>query len=42
MKDHAIPEIQRCNLANVMLHLIAIGINDILKFDFMDPPSEEV
>ncbi|CAG2175084.1 unnamed protein product [Oppiella nova] len=40
-RDHAIPEIQRCNLANVLLHLIAIGINDVLNFDFMDKPSEE-
>ena len=33
-----IPEIQRTNLANVVLVLKAMGINDILGFDFMDPP----
>ena len=33
-----IPEIQRTNLANVVLVIKAMGINDILGFDFMDPP----
>lgn len=34
-----IPEIQRTNLGNVVLQLKAMGINDLLGFDFMDPPS---
>lgn len=42
LRNFAIPEIQRCNLANVILHLIAIGINNISEFDFIDKPSEEV
>ena len=42
LRDHTIPELQRCNLANVVLHLIAIGIRDITSFDFIDKPSEEV
>ena len=33
-----VPEIQRTNLANTVLLLKAIGINDLLNFDFMDPP----
>ena len=33
-----IPEIQRQNLANTILMLKAMGINDLLGFDFMDPP----
>jgi ATP-dependent RNA helicase DHX8/PRP22 len=33
-----IPEIQRTNLANTVLTLKALGINDLLGFDFMDPP----
>jgi ATP-dependent RNA helicase DHX8/PRP22 len=33
-----IPEIQRSNLGNVVLQLKAMGINDLLGFDFMDPP----
>ncbi|KAI1815171.1 P-loop containing nucleoside triphosphate hydrolase protein [Poronia punctata] len=32
------PEIQRQNLAHVILMLKAMGINDLLHFDFMDPP----
>lgn len=32
------PEIQRTNLGNVVLQLKAMGINDLLGFDFMDPP----
>lgn len=33
-----VPEIQRTNLANTVLLLKAMGINDLLNFDFMDPP----
>jgi len=33
-----IPEIQRTNLGNVVLQLKAMGINDLIGFDFMDPP----
>jgi ATP-dependent RNA helicase DHX8/PRP22 len=33
------PEIQRQNLSNTILILKAMGINDILNFDFMDPPA---
>ena len=32
------PEIQRANLGNIVLTLKAMGINDMLGFDFMDPP----
>jgi len=32
------PEIQRQNLSNTILMLKAMGINDLLHFDFMDPP----
>ncbi|KAG2440784.1 hypothetical protein HXX76_003640 [Chlamydomonas incerta] len=32
------PEITRCNLASVVLQLKAMGIDDVLGFDFMDPP----
>ncbi|KAL7670974.1 hypothetical protein ACOME3_005889 [Neoechinorhynchus agilis] len=34
-----VPEIQRTNLASTVLSLKAMGINDLLSFDFMDPPS---
>lgn len=36
-----IPEIQRTNLANVVLLLKSLNIKDLLSFDFMDPPPEE-
>ncbi|XP_069470700.1 ATP-dependent RNA helicase DHX33 [Ambystoma mexicanum] len=36
-----VPEIQRCNLASVMLQLLAIRIPNILTFDFMSKPSPE-
>eukprot|EP00916_Digyalum_oweni_P009002 GHVL01015151.1.p1 GENE.GHVL01015151.1~~GHVL01015151.1.p1 ORF type:complete len:817 (-),score=152.08 GHVL01015151.1:1042-3468(-) len=38
MLSTAVPEIQRTNLANTVLLLKAMGINDMLNFDFMDPP----
>lgn len=38
MLPSSIPEMQRTNLANVVLQLKAMGINDLLGFDFMDPP----
>jgi len=34
----SVPEIQRTNLGNVVLQLKAMGISDLLAFDFMDPP----
>ena len=42
MLPTAVPEIQRTNLAFVVLSLKAMGINDLLSFDFMDPPPMEV
>ncbi|KAF5118480.1 hypothetical protein DV454_000527 [Geotrichum candidum] len=38
MLPNTIPEIQRQNLSNTILMLKAMGINDLLHFDFMDPP----
>eukprot|EP00823_Brevimastigomonas_motovehiculus_P002276 TRINITY_DN1421_c5_g1_i1.p1 TRINITY_DN1421_c5_g1~~TRINITY_DN1421_c5_g1_i1.p1 ORF type:complete len:1173 (+),score=369.55 TRINITY_DN1421_c5_g1_i1:57-3575(+) len=34
----SVPELQRTNLGNTVLTLKAMGINDLLGFDFMDPP----
>ncbi|KAM9961402.1 hypothetical protein ACTFIR_004247 [Dictyostelium discoideum] len=34
----SIPEIKRSNIANVILQLKTIGINDILSFDFLESP----
>ncbi|XP_044738353.1 ATP-dependent RNA helicase DHX33-like [Chrysoperla carnea] len=36
----SVPEIQRCNLSNVCLQLLSLGIN-VVKFDFLDKPSNE-
>ncbi|XP_040826897.1 pre-mRNA-splicing factor ATP-dependent RNA helicase PRP16-like [Ochotona curzoniae] len=36
-----VPEIQRTNLANVVLLLKSLGVRDLLQFHFMDPPPED-
>ncbi|KAG0517930.1 hypothetical protein BDA96_09G131500 [Sorghum bicolor] len=41
MEDETVAEIRRSNLANVVLSLKALGINDLVSFDFMDPPASE-
>ncbi|XP_053329339.1 pre-mRNA-splicing factor ATP-dependent RNA helicase DHX16 [Spea bombifrons] len=41
MEDTTVPEIQRTNLGNVVLLLKSLGINDLIHFDFMDPPPHE-
>ncbi|CAI8056651.1 Pre-mRNA-splicing factor ATP-dependent RNA helicase DHX16 [Geodia barretti] len=41
MEESSIPEIQRTNLGNVALLLKSLGINDLIHFDFMDPPPPE-
>ncbi|PSS01984.1 Pre-mRNA-splicing factor ATP-dependent RNA helicase [Actinidia chinensis var. chinensis] len=41
MSPTSIPEIQRINLGMVTLNMKAMGINDLLSFDFMDPPSPQ-
>lgn len=43
LEDNTVPEIQRTNLANVVLTLKSLGISDLLNFDFMDrPPAESL
>jgi pre-mRNA-splicing factor ATP-dependent RNA helicase DHX16 len=41
LEPNTVPEIQRTNLGNVVLLLKSLGINDLLHFDFMDPPPAE-
>ncbi|CAG7651935.1 unnamed protein product [Allacma fusca] len=41
MAEAPVPEIQRSNLESNILLLVANGVEDIYKFDFMDPPSPE-
>ncbi|CAK4698405.1 unnamed protein product [Aphanomyces euteiches] len=38
---HTIPSIQRTNLAPIVLHLLSMGIQDIVHFDFLSPPTPE-
>lgn len=42
MPQSTVPEILRSNLASVVLQLIALGINDVLNFDFISKPSDEL
>jgi len=41
MLVNQIPEIQRTNLGNVVLLLKSLGVENLLAFDFMDPPPQE-
>lgn len=36
-----VPDIQRQNLSSTILMLKAMGVNDLLNFDFMDPPPPQ-
>jgi ATP-dependent helicase HrpA len=38
--EYATPEILRCNLADVILRMIAFRIGDIRAFPFIEPPAE--
>jgi ATP-dependent RNA helicase DHX8/PRP22 len=40
MLDSPIPELQRTNLASTVLTMKALGIDDLINFDFMDKPAE--
>lgn len=39
LKQETQPEIERCNLSNVILNMKAFGIDDVLGFEYLDPPS---
>lgn len=39
--DNTHPEILRSNIASVILALKRLGIDDLVHFDFMDPPAPE-
>ncbi|KAI9724917.1 MAG: Cyclin-dependent kinase catalytic subunit [Candelaria pacifica] len=41
LDENTTPEIQRTNLNSVVLLLKSLGINDLIEFDFMDPPPAE-
>ncbi|KAJ3769683.1 pre-mRNA splicing factor [Lentinula raphanica] len=41
LQEDTVPEIQRTNLAMVVLLLKSLGINDLIGFEFIDPPPGE-
>lgn len=41
LEENTVPEIQRTNLGMVVLLLKSLGINDLIGFEFMDPPAGE-
>ncbi|KAF6773570.1 hypothetical protein AHF37_06430 [Paragonimus kellicotti] len=41
LEPQPIPEIQRTNLGNVVLMLKSLGIDNLLQFDYMDPPPHD-
>merc|ERR1712059_160726 len=41
MQDNTYPEILRSNLGAVVIQLKKLGIDDLVHFDFMDPPAPE-
>lgn len=41
LEKMTVPEIQRCNLASVMLQLLVLRVPNILTFDFMSRPSPD-
>ena len=40
MQENTYPEILRSNLGTVVLQLKKLGIDDLVHFDFMDPPGD--
>ncbi|WPH00487.1 Hypothetical protein R9X50_00331600 [Acrodontium crateriforme] len=42
LPESTTPEIQRTNLNSIVLMLKSLGINDLISFDFMDPPAPEM
>jgi len=41
LEPNTTPEIMRTNMANVVLMLKSLGINDLVNFDFMDKPPAD-
>jgi ATP-dependent RNA helicase DDX35 len=42
LPEATVPEIQRSNLAPVVMQLKALGIDNIVRFDFLTPPPAEL
>jgi len=41
MPPETVPEIRRTSLISTVLNLKRMGIDDVLHFDYMDPPEPE-
>ncbi len=41
LPEDGVPEIKRCNLAGVVLQMLAVGVRDVRRFDFMDRPPDD-
>ena len=41
LEEDTVPEIQRSSLSMVVLMLKSLGINDLLRFDFIDRPPDD-
>lgn len=41
LPEETVPEIQRCNLSNVVLQMISMGVQNVAQFDFLEPPPED-
>jgi len=41
LPDSSVPEMQRCELASTLLQLKAMGIDNVMKFDWLAPPPAE-
>jgi len=42
LAETTVPEMQRSNLAPIILQLKALGIDNVLRFDFLSPPPSEL
>ncbi|CAD7966379.1 unnamed protein product [Amoebophrya sp. A120] len=41
LEESSVPEILRTNLSSALLTLLNLGVEDVVHFDWMDPPSPE-
>ncbi|PWV01787.1 putative pre-mRNA splicing factor ATP-dependent RNA helicase [Trypanosoma cruzi] len=41
LQPQTYPEILRCNLGSVVLHMKMMGVEDLVNFDFVEPPAPE-
>jgi len=42
LEESTIPEIQRSNIGNVILMLKSMGIDNLVEFDYLDPPPHDM